>query len=88
MFVLAEVRWPGHGVSQIGDSVIVYSGLSADDRHYCHRCVAVVLSERVASAWRVAGSVLDPMSERLLCIRLKSHTGFLLRQMSLRMRSQ
>ena len=50
-----------HGVLQIGDSVIVYSGLSADDPHCCHRCVAVVLSERVASTWRVAGSVLDPI---------------------------
>ena len=77
VLALAEVRWPGHGVSQIGDSVIAYSGLSADDPHHRHRSVAVVLSERVASAWRVAGSVLDPVSERLLHICLKSHTGFL-----------
>ena len=33
-------------------------------------------SERAASAWRVADTVLDPVSERLLHIRLKSHTGF------------
>ena len=77
VLALAEVRCPGHGVSQIGDSVIVYSGLSADDPHRRCRGVAVVLSERVASAWRVACSVLDPVSERLLHIPLKSHTGFL-----------
>ena len=77
VLALAEVRWPGHGVSQIGDSVIAYSGLSADDPRHHRRGVAVVLSERAASAWRIAGSVLDPVSERLLHIRLKSHTGFL-----------
>ena len=77
VLALAEVRCPGDGVSQIGDSVIVYSGLSADDPHHRCRGVAVVLSERVASAWRVACSVLDPVSERLLHIPLKSHTGFL-----------
>ena len=77
VLALAEVRWPDHGVLQIGDSVIAYSDLSPDNPHHRRRFVAVVLSERAASAWRVAGSVLDPVSERLLRIYLKSHTGFL-----------
>ena len=35
----------------------------------------MVLEERAASAWRMAGSKFFPVSERLLKIRLKAHTG-------------
>ena len=34
------------------------------------------MSKRAAGAWRAAGSVFDPVSERILHICLKLHTGF------------
>ena len=36
----------------------------------------MVFSERAAAAWRAAGSVFDPASDRLLKVRLKLHTGY------------
>ena len=77
ILALSEVRWPGHGAAQIGRNGIVYSGSATDDPHHRRRGVAVVLSERGASAWRFANSVMDPVSERILRLRLKSHTGYL-----------
>ena len=76
VLVLSEVRWPGHGVSQLGDAVIVHSGVPAEERHR-RQGVAIVMREKAASAWRQAGSEFDPVSERILRVRLKSHTGFL-----------
>ena len=35
----------------------------------------MVLEKHAASTWRLAGSEFTPVSERLLRIRLKSHTG-------------
>ena len=75
--IISEVRWPGHGVSQIGKSVIAYSGLAEEEPQPHRRCVAMVMSESAASAWRFAGSLVDPVSKRILRLRLKSHTGFL-----------
>ena len=77
LLALSEVRWPGHGVSWIDGKLIVYSGSPVEDPHHRRRGVAVVMSERAASAWKFAGSVFDPSSERLLRLRLKSHSGFL-----------
>ena len=34
------------------------------------------MSNRAVGAWRAAGSVFDSVSKRILCIRLKLHTGF------------
>ena len=76
VLALSEVRWPGHGVSQLEGTIIAHSGMSDRDSHQRSRGVAVLLSERATSAWRSAGSVFDPVSERILRIRLKSHTGF------------
>ena len=45
--------------------------------HQRNRGVAVLLSESAASAWRSAGSVFHPVSERIPRIRLKSHIGFM-----------
>ena len=77
ILALSEVRWPGHGGAQFGNDVIVYSGSASDDPHHRRRGVAVVLSEGGASAWRFANSVMDPVSERMLRLRLKCHTGYL-----------
>ena len=55
----------------------MYSGPAADSSHHRRRGVALVLSERATSAWCFAGSVMEPVSERIIRIRLKSHTGFL-----------
>ena len=78
VLALSEVRWPGHGVSHLEDTTIIaHSGRSDRDSHQCSRGVAVLLSERASSAWRSAGSVFDPVSERILRIHLKSHTGFM-----------
>ena len=40
------------------------------------RGVAVVLEERAASAWRMAGSEFTPVSERMLKIWFKFHFGY------------
>ena len=58
------VRWPGHGVSQLEDAVIVYSGMAVSDKQRRSSGVAVIFSERAAAAWREAGSVCDPVSDR------------------------
>ena len=77
VLALSEVRWPGHGVSQLEDTIIAHSGMSDRNSHQRSRGVAVLLSESAASAWRSAGSVFHPVSERILRIRLKSHIGFM-----------
>ena len=66
ILALSEVIWPGRGVAQFGSNAIVYSGSTPDDPHHRRRGVAVVLSERAASAWRFVNSVMDPVSERIL----------------------
>ena len=71
----SEVRWPGHSVSQLDDAVIIYSGMLESEPQHRRRGVAVVLEERAASAWKMAGSEFTPVSERTLKIRLKSHFG-------------
>ena len=76
LLALSEVRWPGHGVAQIGSFTIVYSGAASDNPYHRRRGVALVMSERATNAWHFAGSVMDPVSERILRVRLKSHTDF------------
>ena len=66
ILALSEVRWPGHGVSQLEEAVIVHSGMDVSDRQ-CRSCgVAVIFSEKAAAAWRAAGSVFDHVSKRIL----------------------
>ena len=77
LLALSEVRWCGHGVSQINSTTYMYSSAAADSSHHRRRGVALVLCERATAAWRFAGSVMEPVSERIIRIRLKSHTGFL-----------
>ena len=75
LLALSDVRWPGHGVSQLDDAVIIYSGMLENELQHRRRGVTVVLEERAASGWRMAGSEFTPVSERLLKIWLKSHFG-------------
>ena len=56
---------------------VLNSDLDTDDPNYRHRGVAVVLSEKAVPAWKSAGSVWDPVSERILRLRMKSHTGYM-----------
>lgn len=77
LLAFSEVRWRGHGVAQMNSYTIVYSGAAFDDPYHRRRGVALVMSEKATCAWRVAGSVTDPVSERILRVRLKSQTGFL-----------
>ena len=60
---------------QLDDAVIIYSGMLESELQHQRRGVAVVLEERAASAWRMAGSEFTPVSERMLKILLKSHFG-------------
>ena len=77
LLALSEVRWPGHGVLHFDDYAILYSVLDTDDPNYRHRGVAVALSEKAVPAWKSAGSVCDPVSERILRLRMKSHTAYM-----------
>jgi len=77
VLALSEVRWPGHGVSRLEDTTIVYSGMAKEGSHNRRRGVAVLLSKRASFAWEAANSVFVPVSDRILRIRLKSHTGFM-----------
>ena len=75
VLALSEVRWPGHGVAQVEDAMIAHSGMAISSRQFHRHGVAVVFSERAAAAWREARSVFDPMSDRMLKVRMKLHTG-------------
>ena len=66
-FLLSQ-RWGGqlgYGILQLGDSVIGYSGMPVDAHHHRCRGIAVVMNERAVSASKLAGSVFDPVSERI-----------------------
>ena len=69
---MSDVKWPGHGTVQINERMILYSGPSAQQVNR-RKGVAVVLSDKAVMAWKAAGAEFDPISERLLRIRLKMH---------------
>ena len=73
---LSEVRWPGHGTVEINGNLILYSGLPTQQSSNRRKGVAVVLSEKAVMAWKAAGAEFDPISERLMRIRLKMHRGY------------
>ena len=75
LLALSKVRWPGHGVFQVGDSTFLYSGVPEHQKPYHRKGVAIALSADADAAWRAAGSDLDLISERLLQIRIKRHSG-------------
>ena len=72
LLCLSESRWPGNGVTVIRNSTIVHSGTPSTHVHG----VAVILSPRAKAAWEVAGCMFQPVSERILRLRLKCHFGF------------
>lgn len=78
MLALSEVRWPGHGITELCGSTISYSGLPVHQGFSCRRGAAVVLSMNATSAWKAAGSELAPVSDRLLRIRLRMHSDYIL----------
>ena len=45
LLALAEVRWPGHGVSQLDGVVIIHSGMAESDPQCRRRGVAVILED-------------------------------------------
>ena len=63
-------------MSRLKESVIVHSGMAVSDRQHHSHGVAMIFSERTATAWRTAGSVFDPVSRRIVRVRLKLHTGY------------
>ena len=76
ILALSEVRWPGHGMSQLEEVVIAYSGMAVSGRQHRRHGVALIFTETAATARRAAGLVFDPVSERIIRVRLKLHTGF------------
>ena len=50
ILALSEVRWPGHGVSQLEEAVIAYSGVVVSDRQDCSCGVALIFSEIAPTA--------------------------------------
>ena len=75
LLALSDVRCPGHGIVEINGQLSLYSGLPAQQPSNRRKEVAVVLSEKSVVAWRAAGAEFDPISERLVRIRLKMHSG-------------
>ena len=73
LLALAESRWPGSGVSSVCDSTILHSGSLSSHTHV----VAVILSPRAKAAWDAAGCVFQPVSERILRLRLKCHMSYM-----------
>ena len=47
-----------------------------DNNHHRSRGFAIIMSECAASTWRITGSEFDLISERIVCIHMKSHVGF------------
>ena len=76
LLALSEVRWPGHGVSELDGNIVIHSGLAEGTPQNRRSGVAVTLRERAAATWRQAGSVFTPVLDRLLSVRFKCHTGF------------
>ena len=76
LLALSEVRWPGHGVSELNGYTVIRSGLQQNTPLSRWSGVAVVMDRDATTAWRQAGTVLSPVSDRILRVRLKTHTGF------------
>ena len=74
--VLSEVRWTGHGISELDGRTVFHSGLAEGLLQSRQSGVAVIMSERAVAARKQAGSVFSPVPDRLLRVHLRSHTGF------------
>ena len=71
LLALSETRWSGHGISQICSTTILHCGSSNG-----HHGVAITLSPSARSSWEAAGGVFQPISERIIRIRLKCHLSY------------
>ena len=71
LLALSETRWSGHWISQIHSTTILHCGSSNG-----HHGVAIALSPSARSSWEAAGSVFHPISECIICIRLKCHLSY------------
>ena len=72
LLALSETRWPGHGITKVRSTTILHSGTPVSHVHG----VAIALSSAAFSSWEAAGSVFNPISERIIHIRLKTHMSF------------
>ena len=72
LLALSESRWPEHGITKIRSTTILHSGTSSNHIHG----VAISLSPRAHSSWEAAGSIFQPISERIIKIRLKTHLAY------------
>ena len=70
---LSEVRWHGQGEMNSLGFTILYSGLP--ESQHRTRGVAIVMGATATAAWKCAGSVFVPVSERILRIRMRMHSG-------------
>ena len=62
LLTLSESRWPGSGATNIRGTTILHSGTPSSHTHG----VAILLRPRAKVAWEAAGSVFQPVSERIL----------------------
>ena len=51
LLALSEVRWPGHGVSNIGGMTVFHLGVEVCTPQSHRSGMAMVLSEGAADAW-------------------------------------
>ena len=76
LLALSAIRWPSHGVFQVGDStffgILVFMNIRSPMFH--KKGVTIVPSFNANAAWRAAGSDFDPICMHLLQIRLKMHS--------------
>ena len=77
VIALSEVRWPGLGSLLVNGNLILYSGLPTQQANNCRSGVAVVLGEEAMKTWKTAGAECDPISDRMMRVRFKIHTGYL-----------
>ena len=73
LLALSESLWPGNGVSTIRGTTILHSGTPSSHLHG----VAILLSPLAKAAWDDTENVFQPVSERILRIRLKCHLSFM-----------
>ena len=73
LLALTESRWPCSGVFSVCDSTILHSGSLSSHTHG----VAIILSPRAKAVWNAAGCVFQPVSERILRLRLKCHMSYI-----------
>jgi len=69
---MTEVWRMGHGITILeGGYLLMHSG--GDVKHY--HGVGVILSPRVAAAWNESGCVWNPISDRLMTVRIPTGPG-------------